>query len=468
MKAAEIRDRASLIAQRPVRLPPPARLEAECEEFRRRTPGSAGLYERSKRVLARGVEHVDPLAFPYPLFMSAGHGAEVVDVDGNSYVDGILAGGALVLGHNHAELNARLARLVAERTNFHGFMDEYEVLAAEKICGWFGSVESVRFTGSGAEANLAAMRIARAHTGRSTIIKFRGGYHGWGDQFMTDLEVPGSGRLMAGGVPAEFLSQTLLVYQNDLDELERVLAAERRRGGVAAVICEPLGAESGLVPFDEDFHARAIDLAHSYGALYVFDEVVTGVRAARGGAQQLFGVSPDLTTMGKGLMNGYPSCGAVGGRKEIIDAAHTGIPDDRPTTYIGGTLSGNVLSAAAAYHTLSLLAADGMFERAVVVAQDLVTRLNTLFEETRADFFAYHFGTVIRIELTAPHAVPIRDPADAAEILARRDVLSRYMLPVQNAGVLSRMGRDMLSCAHTETDNDKVVAAYERLLDFIR
>jgi glutamate-1-semialdehyde 2,1-aminomutase len=468
VKAAEIRERASAIARRPVRQPVPARLEAEVEKFRRRTPGSAALCGRSARVLARGIEHVDPLAFPYPLFMSAGHGAEITDVDGNRYVDCILAGGALVLGHNHEELNTRLTQLIAQRTNFHGYMDEYEVLAADKICDWFSSVESVRFTGSGAEANLAAMRIARAFTGRGKIVKFRGGYHGWGDQFMTDVEVPGSGPIMAGGVPREFLSQTLLVYQNDLDELERVLAAEQPRGGVAAVICEPLGAESGLVPFDEDFHAQAIGLAHAYGALYVFDEVVTGVRVGRGGAQQRFGVSPDLTTLGKGLMNGYPSCGAVGGRKEIIDAAHTGLPDDRPTTYIGGTLSGNVLSAAAAYHTLNLLGRDGVLERADAVAEDLVGKLNTLFEGAGADFFAYHFGTVIRVELTAPHAVPLRGPRDAAEILARRDLLTRYMLPVQNAGVLSRMGRDMLSCAHTETDNDKVVAAYECLLDFIR
>lgn len=468
MKAADIRERAGLIARRPVRQPAPARIDAEHETFLRRTPGSAALCERSRRVLARGVEHVDPLAYPYPVFMSAGHGAEVTDVDGNRYVDCILAGGALVLGHNHEELNTRLTQLIVQRTNFHGYMDEYEVLAAEKICDWFGSVESVRFTGSGAEANLAAMRIARAFTGRSKIVKFRGGYHGWGDQFMTDLEVPGSGPIMAGGVPPEFLSQTLLVWQNDLEELERVLAEQRSQGGVAAVICEPLGAESGLVPFDEDFHASAIALAHSYGALYVFDEVVTGVRAGRGGAQHMFGVSPDLTTVGKGLMNGYPSCGAVGGRKEIIDAAHIGIPDERPTTYIGGTLSGNVLSAAAAYHTLSLLDREGVLDRADAVAEDLVVKLNALFEGAGTDFFAYHFGTVIRVELTAPHAVPLRGPEDAAEILARRDLLTRYMLPVQNAGVLSRMGRDMLSCAHTKADNDKVVAAYERLLDFIR
>jgi len=450
VKAAEIRERAAALATAPVAQLDADRFAREHTEFLARTRRSAGLSERAKHVLPRGVEHVDPMSYPYPLFMHSGHGSRVTDVDGNEYVDCVLAGGAVSLGHNDPELNAAIAEVISARTNFHGFMDEYEVLAAERICRVFPSVESVRFTSSGAEANLAAMRIARAYTGHKKIVKFRGGYHGWGDQFMTDLEVPGTGPLLAGGVPPETLGNTVLVYQNDLDELDRTLAAERDRGGVAAVICEPLGAESGLVPFDEDFHAQAIEIAHAHGALYVFDEVVTGVRAARGGAQALFGIRPDLTTLGKGLMNGYPSCGAVGGRKDIIDTAHIGVPDERPTTYVGGTLSGNVLSAAAE-----------------ATAADLVTRLNGLFEQRGTGYFAYHFGTVVRIELTAPHAVPIHDDRSIADVIERRDILSRYMIPVANAGVLSRMGRDMLTTAHTTADNDKVVMAYERLLDLL-
>ncbi|MFJ8473579.1 aspartate aminotransferase family protein [Kitasatospora sp. NPDC094011] len=467
MKAAEIRERQAALAAAPLREPDLQRLEAEHDRFLRRTRASADLGARAVRVLPRGVEHVDPLSYPYPLFMRGGRGSRVTDVDGNEYVDCILAGGALSLGHNDPELNAALLAVVGGRTNFHGYMDEFEVLAAQRIAETFPSVEAVRFTSSGAEANLAAIRMARAHTGRRKVIKFRGAYHGWGDQFMTDLEVPGSGTILAGGVPPEALSNTVLVDQNDLDALEAALTDAGPAGGVAAVICEPLGAESGLVPFDEDFHTRAIELVHHHGALYVFDEVVTGVRAARGGAQTRFGVTPDLTTLGKGLMNGYPSCGAVGGRREVIDTAHIGVPDGRPTTYIGGTLSGNVLSAAAAYHTLGLLGRDGVFEQADAVAADLVTRLNDLFTARGFDFFAYHFGTVVRIELTAPHAVPLRRAADFDEVLRRREILSRYMLPVQNAGVLSRMGRDMLTTAHTTADNDKVVTAYDRLLDLL-
>jgi glutamate-1-semialdehyde 2,1-aminomutase len=467
MSYGEIRSRARRIAERPLRRPVPDRLAREISEFERRTQGSERLGRRGARLLARGTEHVDPLAFPYPLFMRGGSGSHVTDVDGNEYVDYVLAGGAILLGHNHEALNREIASLITQRTNFHGYLDELELQAAEEISATFPSIEAVRFTSSGAEANLAAARIARAFTGRKKIIKFRGGYHGWGDQFLTDIEIPGSERFMSGGIPEEFLSQTLLVHQNDLEELRRTFVQNERNGGVAAVICEPVGAESGLVPFEDGFHREAIELAHEHGALYIFDEVVTAFRVGIGGAQRAFGVQPDLTTLGKALMNGYPSCGAVGGRKELIDTASTSIPDERPFAYIGGTLSGNVLSAAACCLTVRELRKPGVLERATSAAGHLVAQMNDMFEARGCGFFAYRFGSIVKIELTAPHAVPL-DGSDAVqEILDRRNALAAYMVPVQNAGVLSRMGRDMVSCAHTNADNERAVSAYERLLDIL-
>ena len=441
--------------------------EPQIEQFKRRTPGSARLGRRAAKLLARGSEHVDPLAFPYPLFMERGSGSHVTDVDQNEFVDYVLAGGAILLGHNHETLNHQMVSLITDKTNFHGHLDEYELEAAEELSATFPSIEAVRFTASGAEANLAAVRIARAFTGRKKIVKFRGAYHGWGDQFMIDIEVPGSERFMSGGIPDELLSQTLLVHQNDLDELEHTVARHARDGGVAAVICEPVGAESGLVPFEDGFQRQAIEIAHRHGALYIFDEVVTGFRVGIGGAQRALGVRPDLTTLGKALMNGYPSCGAVGGRRELIDTANTSIPDGRPSTYIGGTLSGNVLSAAACCATVRELRKPGVLDRAINAAGDLVARLNDMFEARGCDFFAYRFGSIVKIELTAPHAVSL-DGSDAVqEVLDRRNALAAYMVPVQNAGVLSRMGRDMVSCAHTTADNERAVAAYERLLDIL-
>lgn len=461
MPAAEIMARARVAATTPYPRLSPTALAEHQRRFADATPRSAQLFARGRQVLARGTQHVDQLTAPYPIYAERGSGSILTDVDGNSYVDMILAGGAISLGHSNRRLNDAIRELLVTRTGFHGNLDEYELLAAERICEIFPSAQSVRFVASGAEANLAAVRMARAHTGRRRIVKFRGHYHGWGDQFMVDLEVPGSGEYMAGGVPPEHYANTVLVHPHRPRELVDALAT----GEVAAVLSEPFGGESGLVPMPDGFHRWAKDLATEHGALYLLDEVVTGTRAGIGGAQRALGVTPDLFTLGKGLMNGFPSCGAVAGRKDVIDAASTGLPDGGPFAYIGGTMSGNVLSAAAAYHTLGILTEPGALDGAIAVTASLVTGLNELFDKAGVPFFAYHFGTILRIELTAPHAVGLDSMEGLTETIERRSVLSDYMIPVANSGVLSRMGRDMVSLAHTHGDNDKVVNAYAALID---
>jgi glutamate-1-semialdehyde 2,1-aminomutase len=398
--------------------------------------------------------------------MSHGKGSRVWDVDGNEYVDYILAGGPLILGHNPDGLRRSMMDLLGKRTWFHGFSDEMEVQAAEKIIRHFPGVERVRFTSSGTEANAAAARIARSATGKKKVIKFLAGYHGWSDQFLTDMEVPGSGRFLSQGVPDEILDLTVLVPPNDLDALDRALAEHAADGGVAAVFCEPVGGESGLVPFADGFHGAAIEVAHRHGALYVFDEVVTGLRMGLGGAQAAMGVKPDLTTLGKALMGGWPSCGAVGGSAEVMQTATVGaIPDGKPFAYIAGTHPGNTLSAAAAYYTIVELEKPGVMERMFAAASDLVDKLNGLFSSRGCGFFAYNFGGIIRTEMTAPHGVPLTGPEVFPEVIMRRGLLEQYSAIVHANGVLTRNGRDMVSCAHTTRDNDRAVAAFSALID---
>jgi glutamate-1-semialdehyde 2,1-aminomutase len=467
MRYRDIMERAQAVAERPVRTVNDVILQQAIKEHRRRTPKSRALCRRAGELLPRGSEHTLPSPYPYSLFMSHGRGSQVWDVDGNQYADYVLSGGAILLGHSHEVLNRKMMELIGERTGFHGFYDELELLAAEKIRHHVPSAEKVRFTASGAEANLAALRIARSYTGRSRVVKYQAGYHGWADAFMTDMEIPGSGRFLSQGVPDQVLDLTVVVPPDDLDALEAALLERRDDAGVAAVFCEPFGGESGLVPFEEGFHRRAMELAHAHGALYVFDEVVTGWRVGLGGAQALLGVQPDLTTLGKALMNGYPGCGAVCGNAEIMDTAATGLPDGRPFAYIAGTLSGGTLSAAAAYYTILELEKPGIMDGLLATADDYVSRLNRLFTERGTDYFAYNFGGVVRIELTAPHAVKLDSPGALDDILRRRNVLSQYSLLVQNQGVLTRMGRDMISCSHTREDNDRALAAYGALLDVL-
>jgi glutamate-1-semialdehyde aminotransferase len=200
--------------------------------------------------------------------------------------------------------------------------------------------------------------------------------------------------------------------------------------------------------------------------VYVFDEVVTGLRMGLGGAQAALGVTPDLTTLGKALMGGWPGCGAVCGSASVMETATVGvIPDGRPFAYLAGTLAGSTLSAAAAYYTIVELEKPGVMDRLFMVASDLVDKLNGLFAGRGCGFFAYNFGGIIRIEMTAPHGVPLTGPEVFPEIITRRGLLEGYSAIVHAHGVLTRNGRDMVSSAHTTKDNDRAVQAFSALID---
>ena len=181
----------------------------------------------------------------------------------------------------------------------------------------------------------------------------------------------------------------------------------------------------------------------------------------------MMGIDPDLTTLGKSLMNGYPGCGAVCGKEEIIGTASTGLPDNKPYAYIAGTLSGNTLSTAAAYYNILELEKPGVLQNSFDMASDYCDKMNALFESRNVPFFAYSFGSIIRVELTAPHAVKMTSEESMREILYRRSIIGEYAVAVHNAGVMSRMGRDMMSCAHTPEDNDRAVKAYSAMLDLL-
>ena len=293
MKYQDIVDRTRALAERPVRKLDPEKREKALKEFQGRTAASARLFEKAGKTLPRGCEHAWAPSVPYPLFMERGQGSRIWDVDGNEYVDYILAGGPIILGHNHEGLKRSMMEVIEKKTWFHGFSDEMEIKAAEKIIGHFPGVQRVRFTSSGTEANAAAARIARSFTGKKKVAKFMAGYHGWSDTFMTDMEIPGSGRFLSQGIPGEILDLTVLIPPNNLEALEKALEDNAADGGIAAIFCEPVGGESGLVPFADGFHEAAIEIAHRHGALYVFDEVVTGLRMGLGGAQGALGVKPD-------------------------------------------------------------------------------------------------------------------------------------------------------------------------------
>ncbi|MFW6083820.1 MAG: glutamate-1-semialdehyde 2,1-aminomutase, partial [Gemmatimonadota bacterium] len=302
-----------------------------------------------------------------PRFIESARGAHVVDVDGVEYVDYVGSWGVMLLGHDHPAVRRAVTRALERGTSF-GAPTEAEVELAEAIVERIPSVERVRLVNSGTEATMSALRLARGITGRDGVVKFRGGYHGHGDAFLVEA---GSGAATLGvpsspGVTPGAAGDTLLADYNDLDSVAACFA--RRPGDVAAVIVEPVAGNMGCIPPEPGFLEGLRDICDEHAALLVFDEVMTGFRVAAGGAQERYGVRPDLTTLGKIVGGGLP-VGAYGGAAESM--AH--VAPDGPV-YQAGTLSGNPLATAAGLATLRAIGEDG----------DLYTRLEAATERLGA------------------------------------------------------------------------------------
>ncbi|MEA2407262.1 MAG: glutamate-semialdehyde -aminomutase [Thermoleophilaceae bacterium] len=308
---------------------------------------SAAAYARAVQLLPGGVN--SPVRAMRsigrdPIFVARGEGAELIDVDANRYVDWVMSWGPLIAGHAHPEVVSAVTAAAAAGTSF-GAPTEAEVELAAEVVERVPSAEMVRMTSSGTEASMSAIRLARAATGRDKVVKFAGGYHGHVDGLLADA---GSGLATQGipaspGVTAAQAADTVIAdWNGELPDIE-----------AAAVICEPYPANMGLVPPDEGYLQRLRDYADATGALLIFDEVITGFRVARGGVQELEGVTPDLTVLGKVIGGGLPAA-AYAGRRELMElVAPAG------AVYQAGTLSGNPLATAAGLATLRLLDGDG-------------------------------------------------------------------------------------------------------------
>jgi len=416
------------------------------------TKRSALLFRRAQQILPGGVD--SPVrAFKSvgatPLFISRARGARLEDVDGHTYIDYVMSWGPLIHGHAPGGLVRVLKQAVGRGTSY-GAPSPLEVQLGERVRRLMPSLERVRFVNSGTEAAMSAIRVARAATGRERLIKFEGCYHGHADPF---LVAAGSGALTFGvptspGVTRAAVADTLVAVYNDLDSVHRLFDANRDR--VAALIVEPIAGNMGLVPPADGFLRALREVCTARGALLIFDEVISGFRAAAGGAQAVYDVKPDLTCLGKIIGGGLP-VGAYGGRADLMEMVAPAGP-----VYQAGTLSGNPLAMAAGLWSLSRLT-----PKLYGYLRMLGTRLASgLADAARDAGVALHVNASGSLLTPFFTARPVRDfqsatSADTAQYAAFfREMLARGIYPPP-----SQFEAWFLSAAHTVKDIDRTVAA---------
>lgn len=338
---------------------------------------SVTLFEQAKNLLPGGVD--SPVrAFRavggQPLFIARGEGAYLYDVDGNRYIDYVLSWGPLIVGHAHPQVVEALIEATRKGTSY-GAPSPLELELARRVMEFMPQIEMIRFVNSGTEATMSALRLARAYTRRDKIIKFEGCYHGHADMLLVKA---GSGIATLGlpdspGVPASVAQDTLVARYNDLESVEALFRAYPDQ--IAAVIVEPVAGNMGVVPPQPGFLEGLRKLTQEHGALLIFDEVMTGFRVHPGGAQTLYNIQPDLTTLGKVIGGGLP-VGAYGGRREIMQLVAPSGP-----VYQAGTLAGNPLAMTAGIVTLDIIKTPGTWEKIEQVGSQLETGIHQALEK---------------------------------------------------------------------------------------
>jgi glutamate-1-semialdehyde 2,1-aminomutase len=448
-------------------------------EYRRRTPRSAELFARARESLPLGVASSFQAYDPYPLFMTDARGSRITDADGNEYIDFDMAFGVLAAGHSHPLLAEALQRRVANGTCYT-FPVEDGIALAEEIKARFDA-DLIRFSNSGTEATMDAIRVARGFTGRERIVKFEGGYHGHHDDVLVSIQPPRD--LMgdeaspntvplSAGIPASRLAETIIAPFNRPELVEGILDAHR--GEIAAIIVEPVQFNIGVVPPVAGFLERLRELATAHGIVLIFDEVKTGVVLAWGGAYEYFGVKPDLFCLAKSIGGGIP-IGAFGGRSEVMLAIEGGDPDapapiesldrsDRPEltstiSYVPnrvahlGTFNGNPLSMAAGLVTLRDILTRDAYPRLHAMADRLTAGCQEVLDEYELPGYAINVGPKGCIMFTPERVTNYRD-----FIGLDSELWTAFFFFLANRGILLPPGPDdqwTLSVQHTDAEVER-------------
>ena len=422
---------------------------------------SRKLFQEAQQYLPGGVD--SPVrAFKAvggnPPFITRGQGAKIYDEDGNEFIDYVCSWGPLILGHSYTQVVDALKQ-VAERGTSFGAPTELEITLAKMISTAMPSIEMIRFVNSGTEATMTALRLARAFTSRDKIVKFAGGYHGHADGLlvksgsgMATLSLPDS-----PGVPPSYAQNTLVAPYNDAEDVAQLF--QRYPEEIAAVIVEPVAANMGVVPPQPGFLDSLRSLTSQFGALLIFDEVITGFRVAYGGAQTLYGITPDLTCLGKVIGGGLP-VGAYGGRREIMEMMAPIGP-----VYQAGTLSGNPLAMTAGIETIKVLGQPGVYEQLEKIAAYLEEGITRAASSINFNLSISRLASLLTVFFTHN---PVLDYESASQ--AETALFGRFFQQLLAEGIYwppSQFEAAFISLAHSDEDIQTTINIISKVLNYL-
>ncbi|WP_031407748.1 aspartate aminotransferase family protein [Geobacillus vulcani] len=437
------------------------------------TPKSAEYFRKACEWIPGGVTANIKYFAPHPIAMKKGKGSKLYDLDGNEYIDYLLSYGALILGHGHPEvLRAVESQIKESGTTTFGTPHELETIMAQTLVNLYPGIEMVRYTNSGLEATLLAIRIAMAYTGKTKLAKFEGHYHGSYDQVLLSVnpDLDKAGELTCPhavpeslGIPDYYVQNTVILPFNDIETTEAIL--RKHQNDVAAVILEPV--QGGFIPADPDFIQKLRELTNELGILLIFDEVKTGFRVSLGGAQEIYGVKPDLTALGKVLGGGFP-IGAVGGKRELMLISAPNQGQDlfavkkhenaaKHTLFHSGTYNGHPIVLAAGLATIEVLKSEGVMESLFHHTTTLRKELEALYHSYGVPMQTLGMGSIFNIIFTDQPVKNYRDMVKAD--MALRKKIDYELL---RAGIyIKPLNRYSMSIVHDEKDIERTIEAHE-------
>lgn len=437
-----------------------SRLSSKYVEKTRR---SREMFERALRIFPGGVTYHIRYLEPYPIYVSRAKGSIVWDVDGNEYDDYWMGHGAHILGHSPDFVVEAVNKISREGTHF-GFENIYAIEYAELLTKVVPNIEMIRFCNSGTEANMYAVRLARAYTKKRYIVKIEGGWHGSLDQLHVALTPPFT-EPESLGIPNDFVKYTVAVPYNDIENLEKVA----KRFDVAAIVIEPVPGAGGCIEPEENYLKEVRRIADAYGALLIFDEVITGFRLSLGGAQEYFNVKADIVVFGKIIGGGYPGAGAFAGKREYMELLnHIKYPSPRQRVFHGGTFVGNPITMVAGYTTIDYLARNrSLYEVFNNRWRYAAKKMDKICEEYNRICWITSTGSMIGIHFTS------KKPRNIAEAYMNRwsekvyKALHLFMVTNNIVYLSEKMPHLLPSMAHSETQISRFIEMLEQFLSII-